>query len=431
MFKTFINSASTKYSLVVAIWVAAFAGQALRYAIGWAGFAVVDFLLFGLVFVVFKDHLKFSLQKIPYPLFIFLIWCFISVTWSQYPLETLLGSGLQLITAYVGYVLASTLSWGQLLKTLSSAFKFILASSLLLELYVAVFIRGPLNPFVDAVPGYAWVEGNLFNGADIQGIVGNRNLLGFVALLSICIFAIQFFASKKNVRHAIWFVVAFGTIYLTQSATVTVAVVAVFLLSLLAISMRKLLVQNHKYLYYFGGGAIIALLAVCVIYSSPLLALIGRDDDFTGRTTIWSNVWNLVAMHPIVGWGWVSYWTPWVEPFTNLAILDGTQFLQAHNALLDIVFQTGIVGAVLAIAVAIIASIRSWRIAVNPVKAKTDLLNVVPFQTLLPVLLMACLLVQSLSESRLLIEGNWLLFVLLACKVKIEAPEYGSFKIHK
>ena len=34
----------------------------------------------------------------------------------------------------------------------------------------------------------------------------------------------------------------------------------------------------------------------------------------------WEKVIHLAQQKPLSGWGWISYWAPWVEPFKGLAI---------------------------------------------------------------------------------------------------------------
>jgi O-antigen ligase len=84
-------------------------------------------------------------------------------------------------------------------------------------------------------------------------------------------------------------------------------------------------------------------------------------------------------------------------------IRDGVQYLQAHNAYLDIQMQLGIPGLLLLAAVVGSAVYRALRLAL------TDRPMAV-----LPLLLLAALLTQAMAESRLLIEGNWALLVALS-----------------
>lgn len=298
-----------------------------------------------------------------------------------------------------------------------------------MELLVARFKPAGLYPFVDAVKGYHWVDGALFRGGPIQGVMGNRNLLAFAALLLLIVIFVRFLEDKtKWVNFSIWVLIVAVVFALTRSATVTLAVVALTILVGFIYLMRAFLPKRHRYLYILGGGSVLAALALSIIYSSTLFSLVGRDDDLSGRTTIWRSVWHLIEQRPLAGWGWVGYWNPWFEPFTNLAIINHTQYLQAHDAFLDIVFQVGVIGGVFALCVAVVASVRAWRLSVSP--TMNDVSGLKPFEplTLLPVLLLAAMLIQSLTESRLLIEGDWLLFVLICCKVKVDAPPYGSLR---
>jgi O-antigen ligase len=108
----------------------------------------------------------------------------------------------------------------------------------------------------------------------------------------------------------------------------------------------------------------------------------------------------------VLGWGWVGYWPPWVAPFNRLIVRGGVQYLQAHNAYLDIAFQVGIPGLLAFVVVVGSLVYRSLRLAIAPRPL-----------ALLPLLLTVALLTQALAESRLLIEGNWALLVMLSVAV--------------
>ena len=92
--------------------------------------------------------------------------------------------------------------------------------------------------------------------------------------------------------------------------------------------------------------------------------------------------------------------------------------LHAHNAWLDVWFQLGIVGVVLFAALIVSVTWRSWFAAVD--RPRVDLDDSLPYSplSLLPILLMVVLLVQSLAESRILIESGWVLLVLLTVATK-------------
>ena len=89
-----------------------------------------------------------------------------------------------------GVLLACGLSLREMTDALSRALEAILVLSILLELYVGLVLRHPLVPVYmrnwDVVPvSYYWINGEILRGGPIQGIVGNRNPLAFIALLTL------------------------------------------------------------------------------------------------------------------------------------------------------------------------------------------------------------------------------------------------------
>jgi exopolysaccharide production protein ExoQ len=107
-----------------------------------------------------------------------------------------------------------------------------------------------------------------------------------------------------------------------------------------------------------------------------------------------------------------------VKPFKGLATRNGVEYLQAHNAWLDVWLQLGIVGLVVFILLVLTTFGRTWFLAVD--RPRTTIADDRPYTatSLLPLLLLAALIAQSFAESRLLIEGGWALLVTLAVSTK-------------
>jgi len=153
-------------------------------------------------------------------------------------------------------------------------------------------------------------------------------------------------------------------------------------------------------------------------FSSTLLGVLGKSDDLTGRFDIWNRVIELAGQRTVAGWGWVSYWAPWVEPFDGLAVRKGVQYLQAHNAWLDVWLQLGILGLIVFGALAVSTLWRSWFLAVDRPRLGISDTASYSVSSLLPLLLIVALLAQSLAESRILVESGWVLLLVLAIKTK-------------
>jgi len=187
----------------------------------------------------------------------------------------------------------------------------------------------------------------------------------------------------------------------------------VALVLLLVVTLRRTPHERRGRVY--GVAGLLAVLAVgaVVLARQPLLALGGRSGDLTGRTDIWAAVLDLGVQHPVVGWGWVSYWIPISEPFIDLAERNGVVYLQAHDAYLDVWFQLGWVGLALFLLVVVGVVLRAWSWATD--RRVLGRRSEAPWSALdlLPVLLLALLLVHGLTESRLIVEWGWALFVVL------------------
>jgi O-antigen ligase len=118
----------------------------------------------------------------------------------------------------------------------------------------------------------------------------------------------------------------------------------------------------------------------------------------------------------------VSYWVPWVKPFKGLAERKGVEYLQAHNAWLDVWLQLGIIGLVILICLVVTTFGRAWIAAVD--RPRFGIADTAPYSalTLLPLLVLAALIAQSAAESRLLVESGWMLLVAFCVRTKADRP---------
>lgn len=420
--------------LVVVLFVL-LAGDAVRYTIGWWAYAVLALVLAASAIVVLvRARATWRWNRLPYPLLAFLALILVSITWSYYPATSALGVTTTIATAAVGVAIAVTTTWSALLDALGVVLRIVLGLSAVFELVVSLFVRGPVLPLV-AQPGvdYAhlpekippmlyWSRAELFEvfeGGRVQGILGNSVLLAFLAMLAVIVIAIQW--AQRTVRPGwavFWLVLASATLLATRSATITVALVACATVAAVVMALRG--TQGRARLVV-GGAITLVLVAagsLAIVFSSSLLAALGKSEDLTGRLGIWQKVIELAEQRPAFGWGWVSYWAPWVAPFDDLVFRNGVRQLHAHNAWLDVWLQVGIAGLVVFGALVLSTLVRCVLIAFD--RPHPELGDRASFSalSLLPLLVLTLLLVQSLAESRLLVEGAFALLVVLAVKSK-------------
>lgn len=390
-----------------------FTGDGVRDLLSWWGFGALSAVLLAIavgVLVHERRRLRSLLvRSTAVPLLLFVGVCLASALWSAYPLVTLAASAIQLGTAAVAIALLLLLPLRRLAVVLAWMVHTNLALSLVFEAVVALLPDRRLAPFFtdygsNAPGAYYWSQGLLFTGQRIQGVVGNANLTCFLALLGgilvCCLLAARMIPRRLAVPAlALDLLLA----ALTRSGTVIIAGAVVLAVAVLVLAYRRVS-RSWRRVVTVAALAVIVLAALSSSrVSEPVLRILGKGDDLTGRYEIWHIVGTLVAERPVLGWGWVSYWAPWISPYNDLVVRGGVEYLQAHNAYFDVQLQVGLVGLV-AFAVLVGSTVlRGIRLAA--VRAPL---------TTLPVLLTTALLAQGMAESRLLIEGNWALLVALS-----------------
>lgn len=401
-----------------------FAGQFVRNLVGWWSFGAIA-ALSGLVLLVaflYEGH-RVPWRALPPVTTAYVLLCVLSVTWSQYPSDTLLAALLMVATSGVGVLLACGLSLRQMTDALSRALEAALVMSLLLELWVALVYKQPLIPLYmrdweSVPPSYVWVVGDIFKGGPIQGIVGNRNPLAFIALLTLICIGVRWADRRvKPVSMVIWTALSLLVLALTGSATVSVAFAACLAVAGLLWVLRHVAPQWRPRIMAGAATIAVTVLVIAIGLHSQVTGLLGRSDDLSGRWEIWQRVLDLWEEHTLLGWGWIMYWVPWIPVFATLVIRpDGTPTMSAHNAYIEAMFQTGIVGAALVATLVILLLYRSARLALKNLDSDASVL--------LPLLLMVAMTVQSLTESRLLSEGNW----VLVCALGTWLGLYGLYE---
>ncbi|MDM7892750.1 O-antigen ligase family protein [Curtobacterium caseinilyticum] len=401
-----------------------FAGDAVPNVLTWWGAGVLWGLLavWGVTVLV---RARPSSARTPRSLWLFLAWCLVSVVWSHWRPATLASLTVQVVCAAVAFAIASTLSWRRITDAASLAFRWVVLLSLVFEAFVAVVVRHPVAPVWtdygsrDVPDAFYASRAALFTGGQVQGLPGNGNLLAMVALLAAIAVGVQFAEARMRPHRAIaWFVVLGVALVVARSSTVLVAALAVVAALFVALWMRRVPDGQR------GPRSLLLVVGAVVVVVGGVLGrgivseVLGKGTDATGRGVIWERVLGLVEQHPVVGWGWIGYWWPDIPTLADLYHRNGVTYLQAHDAYLDVWMQTGIVGLVLFAVYALTTLLRSWASATRI--GYDAALRPRPFDpvSLFPLLVVVALLVQSVAESRLLYQGNWVLLALVAIKTR-------------
>jgi O-antigen ligase len=391
------------------------AGDAVRYSVGWWGWGAVLVTLFGFtLYYFFTGEPKRILKQIPWPLIALLVLMPISIIYSNYQMFSAIASFAQYATSLFALFLAAAFSWRHLLRIFSNVVRVILAASLLFEFVAAAIVRGPIAPIFKNYEGdtppasaYYWTRAHLFDGDRIQGIVGNSNILAFIAMIGLVVFAIDYAVSATpKWLSASSFALAAAMLLLSKSAGVAFAVAAIAVAATVALIVegKDRDLRHRIYRWVWACAGVVSI--VVLINRAEVFTFFGKTPDMTGRSTIWKLVLGLIAERPIQGWGWISHWMPGVKPFEGLVVINKVPYYQAHNAYLDMWLQLGGIGLLLLLILVAMTFVKLWRLGVrhtNPLY-------------LWPMLVFFGLLAQNLTESRMLLEIGWVLLVLMAVK---------------
>lgn len=357
----------------------------------------------------------------------------LSILWSAWPAVSAATWFALMVTTAHGVFLAVALTWREVVRALVSACRWVLGLSLGFELFVSVVLRHPvLPPFLGEVTDPStqlyWSRDNLFTSGRIQGIVGNSNLLGMICVLALIVFVIAALAglSRRGVAIA-WLIVTLFLLVRVGSATAAVIAFAVLLVAAAAIAVRRShTLRARRNWYVLFGAVAVTGLAAALIVRDRLFELLGRGGDLTGRGEIWSQVIERANQRPAFGWGFATPWLPWDPHFDGWIIDHGLSVFHAHDMWVDVYLQLGFVGVVV-IAAALFALVwRAWFLAVDRPRWDIESRRAFSPLSLLPILVVAALLVQGITESRPLMEWGWLLIVLLATKTAADPVLAGE-----
>lgn len=410
----------------VLCFILTFAAVGVRNLVGWYGYLLlaIGALIWGGILFAKHRNPRFAWHRMPKALLLFLLLCTLSIAWSAYPLQSAVGAAAQIATSVAAAMIATVLTWHELLRTMATALRYVLGISVIFELAVDLFIRQPvLQNFIGVTTPTSqpaslyWSRALLFEGGPLQGIVANSTLLGFLALLGLILFAVQLRGKLvRPVKGWFWICFALTVLIFTHAATVWLAL-GVVLITTIFVKWTRLRGARKRGIVYLTGSAL--LLGGCVsvtLFWQQIVTFFNLNE----HTKIWEHTAALGGTKPVWGWGWVSQWMPWTPPFDPATAQYMLPVPQAHNAWLDTYFQLGTIGTLVLALLILMTLQRLWCRAVDQPRRGAG--PALPYATsaVYPLLIFVALLTQSLTESSILGVWGWLILVIFAVKTRID-----------
>lgn len=394
-------SASLARAFTLAVLAAVFSSFAIERIAGRVTYATIIAALCLLaiaILVARRDEVSF-VRLVPTTLVAFVGWAVVSVFWSTDAASTF-WSGLS--TAALA-VLAVTI--GQIRDTLQTAralgdvMRWLLSISLGLEILAGVLLDMPFR--------FLGIQGRIAEFGPVQGIFGTRNLLGFVAVIALVTFLVEYRTQSVRPGLSVFSVALAGLLAaLSDSPTVAVLAVAVGATAGALWIVRHTPAERRTSVQWTFAGIVVLGIGVAYVLRHTIIAWLGAGSDFSTRAELWATILAYVRRDPIVGFGWFGPWPPLEFPFIAINFTLDQSHATALNAYFDVLLQLGWVGLILFLGFVGIALVRSWLVA-------GERRSVVYAWT---PLILTTILVDSMFESFALTGSGWVLLVICAVR---------------
>ncbi|WP_104176993.1 O-antigen ligase [Cryobacterium sp. Y50] len=395
--------ASPKFAaaLTLIILATAFSTHLLRSVMGWAGLIGIlgGLVLLAVASLLARRPIVEWHGLLPISIIVFVAWCAVSGVWSGYVTETLIGVSYQITVGFLAIYVALVRDTFQVVRAIGDVLRVLLGLSIVLEVLSGLLLDLPIA-FLDVV-------GDIDQLGPIQGIFGSRNVFGLIALIAAVTFYVELRARsipRSLGLGSMW--LAGICLVLSRSPVVVVVAICVSVAALALYRLRRTPVAGRRMLQLGLLSAALVAAGAAWLGRTTIIDTLNAGSEFEARYSLWSEMWRLVELHPLEGWGWAGFWPQDVTPYGWLEFTTGRAHLTGLNAYLDVYFQVGLIGFLAFLALVLLAFVRSWLLASN----KRSLVYVwAP-------LILVTLLVTSAAESTILSEFGWLLLVICAVK---------------
>jgi O-antigen ligase len=230
------------------------------------------------------------------------------------------------------------------------------------RLLLALFIGGVLSLLYTIADPRNAIEHSMINTGSWKGVYGHKAILGRIAAVAVTVsvyvrprytwewpmrwatIAIFLFLSIKSQSRASWLMMMGGFAFMI----------------LIAVLRNKRLSSGIKLSIFLALG--FCVLAAVAVFFDLIHAEMGRDETFSGRTSLWTGAIAVAkASHPILGAGYRAFWTDAGAGGVREYVLDWARLPgHGHNGYLDVWLDLGIPGVLL---FAAFVFVTIWRLA--------------------------------------------------------------------
>ncbi len=345
-----------------------------------------------------KELLRASLLPL-----LFILCCFISFLWSQFPFKVIKDTMHLLGMLFVVVVAVPTIRQD---SSRFPALIFYVTTAIVTISLMTIYLY-PEGSIV-SLPNQRW-----------RGVTSHPNSLGLAATLCLASSLIQL-PGRRTLQRAILLIptISSSIICLLASDSKTSLIIAwvipfvfsLYLLSRLdASSYPKLLLIIHvlfvtSVIFHFAY-----LFFPDSLEYKKILSSLGRTENLTGRKYLWDMGWRAFGNNPIFGCGFDGLLSAQKQFFQHDLL-----FAQLHNGYLELLVKTGVIGTVL-----------TSTLLISYIRALFREKSVSPEVFCFILFLFVATLLHNFSESSIFSPNN-ALFSLFLCSYLVIYPIKGN-----
>lgn len=350
------------------------------------------------VLVVRRDELSL-LRFAPTSLLGFLLLALLSALWSSDAGGTVAGWFILLGYAVIAITIGHVRDTLQTVRAIGDTLRWLLALSLGLEIVFGILLDTPFR--------LLGIEGSLADGGPVQGIFGTRNMLGFIAVVALITFVIEWRTQSIGRVAGVLSVALGGSLALFSASPAVVVLAAAVGVATAALTIvRHAPAPRRSAVQAALGGLVVVGLIIAFALRHRIIRMLDAGSDFSTRADLWNTMLDFIAQRPITGYGWFGPWPRGEYPFTYINFLLSDRHQSALNAYFDTLLQLGSAGLALFVLLGGVALVRSWLVASV---RRSVVYAWAP-------LVLVTLGVESMFESFALTGTGWLLLVLCALR---------------
>jgi exopolysaccharide production protein ExoQ len=347
--------------------------------------------VYGTILILRRRRQMAKALRAVWPLVTLVTLAVLSTAWSSRPELTLRRSAVLVVSTLLAVYIGERFTMDELTTLVARTFCMMIALMAILRVAAPRYV-------VDYVshPG-AW-----------KGLSGYKNAFGQYMATAALLLLVTRFQRVAWIRY-VFIVASLAMLLFAQSAA---SVLCFLLVAPLIPLWRSNRVQGKQRLPVFtalGIGLFTAMYAF-MTHTGRVFNMLGRNSNMTGRSDLWAYVWAAVMKHPLLGYGYDTFWAGLGEAL-GVRMGIGWMAQRSDNGYLDFALGLGMVGLAL-LACAFIWSFRH---------AMSYLVQEKASFALWPITYLAFYVLHNLSESTLFARGGLpdLLFMSTATSLAV------------